>query len=283
MTHKSLHPHCNFEMLSRLNEMDWCGPFFTEWQTDLDQCSVKKVHTSPARIAVRAFQSCQGECQLLLVDFKHRQEIEEKQRWTGFFFLIVKKRREKTQNQLEKNENYKEACTQMKKLQDHHRKEFDCRHMQYRVEGQRRRRNKATIWRHNTGSERQTAGNLRGSWEETGQDDEMTGLDRTEGEWSNKQYYNSIWQKSGTQAEVRRMRQRLQSSAILNLKAQVEPILNRVYRREVDDKGIEAMTTSFETWTFWYRQREFQIHLSGTFVTNCKCPFLSWRWWWGAL
>ena len=53
-------PPGNFVMLSRLNKLDLCELFFTEWQPDLDHFSVKKVHTSPARLVVRAFQSCQG-------------------------------------------------------------------------------------------------------------------------------------------------------------------------------------------------------------------------------
>ena len=44
-----------FRLLSRLNELDLSGLFFTEYWHDLDNYFVKKkVHTSPARLGVRA-------------------------------------------------------------------------------------------------------------------------------------------------------------------------------------------------------------------------------------
>ena len=44
----------NFEMLSCLNELDWCGLFLTEWQPNLHHYSVLK---SPTHSSVRALQS----------------------------------------------------------------------------------------------------------------------------------------------------------------------------------------------------------------------------------
>ena len=51
MTHKSWQgvstTHFNFRLLSRLNELDLCGLFFTKWQFDLNYYSVSKiVHTN---------------------------------------------------------------------------------------------------------------------------------------------------------------------------------------------------------------------------------------------
>ena len=60
-------PFHNFVILIRLNNLDLCKLFFTEWQTDLDHWFVKKkVYTSPAPLAVRAFK-LPGECRYLWV------------------------------------------------------------------------------------------------------------------------------------------------------------------------------------------------------------------------
>ena len=64
---QKLTPPGNFEMLSHINKLDLCGFFYwmTNWPGPL--FCLKKVHTSPAHLAVRAFQSCQRGCQLLFV------------------------------------------------------------------------------------------------------------------------------------------------------------------------------------------------------------------------
>ena len=55
-------------MLSRLNELDLCG-LFLKLNNSLGQVAIqsKKVCTSPTRLYVRAFQSCQGVWQYLWV------------------------------------------------------------------------------------------------------------------------------------------------------------------------------------------------------------------------
>ena len=53
-------PPGNFEMLSRLNELDLCVLFLPEQWSRSGCHSVKKIRTSPACLGVRALQSCQG-------------------------------------------------------------------------------------------------------------------------------------------------------------------------------------------------------------------------------
>ena len=54
-------PPGNFEMLSCLNELDLCGLFLKlNKSIGQDVIQSKKVRTSPTRLGVRAFQSCQG-------------------------------------------------------------------------------------------------------------------------------------------------------------------------------------------------------------------------------
>ena len=54
-THKQYH---NFEMLSRLNELDLCGLFLTELYSR-SGCHLVKKKSAHVQL-VRAFQSCQG-------------------------------------------------------------------------------------------------------------------------------------------------------------------------------------------------------------------------------
>ena len=53
----------NFEMLSRLNELNLCRLFF-KLSDDLTKTIslFKKVHISPAHLAVKAFESYEGGC-----------------------------------------------------------------------------------------------------------------------------------------------------------------------------------------------------------------------------
>ena len=63
-THKSWHPPWQLWNALTPKQTGLVWTFFTDWRPDLDQYSVLKKNTSHARLGVRAFQSCQGGCQL---------------------------------------------------------------------------------------------------------------------------------------------------------------------------------------------------------------------------